>query len=271
MSKCAAATLNDDTPTAKRIRIDEGIQIAPLADERAWRILEEFLTTDMTYPQMEETFLSYLDALFSGDRDDKAALDNLCIVKAKHILPASRAHKSPTMDRRLSLSPVQPSCRPLKQPKLKNPYLDLDAKDDDEEEEEEGNNNNGPSESCKVMHLPGSSSAARFAAVIDHLANKFEDTQNNSSQNQQQSLPSSISGLITSASAQSQDGRMYLLHVQCNVTDYIAQHLRKENFCVVVSAWLAGQLYIVVDSPKTIAESLCSSLYLAIKQCLYFG
>ncbi|KAG2053082.1 hypothetical protein BDR06DRAFT_972549 [Suillus hirtellus] len=163
MSKHAVATLNDDAPTAKHIRIDEGSQIAPLANEHVWRILEEFLTTYMTYSQMEETFLSYLksrDVLFSGDGNDKVALDNLHLVKYFGTI----------------------------QQKLKNPYLNLDAQDDneeeEEEEEEEGNNNNGPSKSCKVTHLPGSSLAAMFATVIDHLVNKFEDTQNNSSQNQ---------------------------------------------------------------------------------------
>jgi hypothetical protein len=35
-----------------------------------------------------------------------------------------------------------------------------------------------------------------------------------------------------------------------------------------VSAWIAGQLYVVADSPKTIADSLPFSLYLAVKQYL---
>jgi ribosomal protein L24 len=33
-----------------------------------------------------------------------------------------------------------------------------------------------------------------------------------------------------------------------------------------VSTWIPGQLYVVSDSPKTIAESLTSSLYLAVKE-----
>jgi hypothetical protein len=51
-----------------------------------------------------------------------------------------------------------------------------------------------------------------------------------------------------------------------NVTDYIAAHLRKKKFAVKVSAWIAGQLYVVADSPKTIAKSLPFSLYLAVRQ-----
>jgi hypothetical protein len=65
---------------------------SPLADHGAWRILEQYLTTDVTYPQMEAAFASYLgnrydaddwkeacDALFSGDDDNCLAL------KARHI------------------------------------------------------------------------------------------------------------------------------------------------------------------------------------------
>jgi hypothetical protein len=147
----------------------------------------------MTYPQMEVTFLSYLsnryseddwkesrDALFSGDGDDMVALDNLRIVKAKHIPLALPAHTSPVIDRQLSMAPVRPLQRPTKvseiltqfhvyllnakqQRKFKNPYLDLDAEEEGEEEENDiDNDNDGPSESPKVTCLPGSSSAARF-------------------------------------------------------------------------------------------------------------
>ncbi|KAG2364694.1 hypothetical protein BDR07DRAFT_1482164 [Suillus spraguei] len=268
--------LNDDAPTAKHIRIDEGSQCqswtAPLADERAWRILEEFLTTDMTYPLMEEAFLSYLgnqyseddwkeshNALFSGDGDDKVALENLWVVKAKHMPLASCAPKDSVTD------------RPAK---FKNPYLNLDAKDDDDEEAQEQDNNNnnnnnndnnndndGLFESCKVTHLPGSSSAARFAAVIDHLANRFEDMQSNSSQDNQL-LPSSISGLITLALARSQDERMYLLHVQYYITSTPSEG---ELSCYSVGLASRPTAH-VADSSKTIAESLSFSLYLAIKQ-----
>ncbi|KAG1822600.1 uncharacterized protein BJ212DRAFT_1477019 [Suillus subaureus] len=51
---------NDDAPMGKCIRIDEGSQTAPLVDEHTWRILDKFLMTNMTYPQMEEAFLVYL-------------------------------------------------------------------------------------------------------------------------------------------------------------------------------------------------------------------
>ncbi|KAG2747122.1 hypothetical protein P692DRAFT_20739742 [Suillus brevipes Sb2] len=125
MSKRAAS--NDDAPIAKRIRIDDGNQTAPLADKRAWAILEQFLTTDMTYAQMEEALSSYLgnryspndwkesrDALFSGDGDDDLALTNLRAVMAKHIHPVSAPNDSSLAKRRSSSTRVQSSRRPAK-------------------------------------------------------------------------------------------------------------------------------------------------------------
>ncbi|KAG1809292.1 uncharacterized protein BJ212DRAFT_1302541 [Suillus subaureus] len=253
MSKHIAS--NDDMPTAKHLRIDEGSQTAPLADEGAWRILEDYLTTSMTYPQMEEAFQSYLaqHALFSGDGDDDVALENLHVVKAKHMPQTPCVHKvCSTMDRQLSRACVQPLCKPTKHLQLKNPYLDLYAgEDDDKEEVEEGFNDEGKEDAgedddeeeveedfndegkednnhvWKVMHLPGLSSAARFTAIINHLAR--------------------------------------------NITDYVAKHLQKKELCVIVSAWIAGQLYVLADGPKTISDSLPFSLYLTVKQYVHIS
>lgn len=71
---------------------------SPLADHGTWRILEQYLTTEMTYPQMEAAFASYLgnrynaddwkearDVLFSGDDDNCLALANLLALKARHV------------------------------------------------------------------------------------------------------------------------------------------------------------------------------------------
>jgi hypothetical protein len=77
---------------------------SPLEDEGAWRILFQYLTTEMTYPQMEEEFISYLgdrycaddwkdarDALFSADdlNDDATPLMNLQALYAKHVTQGS--------------------------------------------------------------------------------------------------------------------------------------------------------------------------------------
>jgi hypothetical protein len=71
---------------------------SPQEDVNAWRILERFLTTDITYPQTEDAFLSYLGnqytpddwkdaraALFSGNGDDTLALSNLRALMAANI------------------------------------------------------------------------------------------------------------------------------------------------------------------------------------------
>ena len=71
---------------------------SPLQDQRAWNIMEEFLITSMTYPDMEEKLASHLGsryreedwadakkALFSGDDDNSLSLDNLRALRARHI------------------------------------------------------------------------------------------------------------------------------------------------------------------------------------------
>jgi ribosomal protein L24 len=59
---------------------------------------------------------------------------------------------------------------------------------------------------------------------------------------------------------------IFQLSITGNITDYVAEHLRKKEFRVTVSAWIAGQLYVLADSPKAISDSLPFSLYLAVKQ-----
>lgn len=102
---------------------------SPLQDPAAWEILERFLTTDLTYGQMEDEFHAYLGdrhrllewtearlALFSGDGNDKTSLANLLTVKRKHVsatptgstnsqsssASGSRQHRSRTVSCRFS-------------------------------------------------------------------------------------------------------------------------------------------------------------------------
>jgi hypothetical protein len=71
-------------------------QTAPsaLMDNRAWGFMEQFLTTTMMYPEMEDAFFAYLgnryspdewvearDALWSGEGNDEVSLENLLHVK----------------------------------------------------------------------------------------------------------------------------------------------------------------------------------------------
>lgn len=92
---------------------------SPLTDSGTWDILEQYLTTDMTYPQIEEAFSVYLgnryiandwkdarDALFSGDGCDSIALTNLCALRARHILLPSSSSR---LDSCLSTTSAQRS------------------------------------------------------------------------------------------------------------------------------------------------------------------
>ncbi|KAG2744573.1 hypothetical protein P692DRAFT_20877781 [Suillus brevipes Sb2] len=59
MSKCVRS--NDDEPASKRLRTEEGNQSSPaLCDKQAWGILQQFLTTNMTMPNMDNALVSYL-------------------------------------------------------------------------------------------------------------------------------------------------------------------------------------------------------------------
>jgi hypothetical protein len=79
----------------------------PLQDEAAWGILEEYLTSEMNFPQMEAKLVSHLGSryheedwteatrtLFSADENNVQALANLRAVKARHILPGKVAAPS---------------------------------------------------------------------------------------------------------------------------------------------------------------------------------
>ncbi|KAG2059962.1 hypothetical protein BDR06DRAFT_967504 [Suillus hirtellus] len=111
MSTRTASESHDDEPALKRIRNQKGARPPSLlADHGTWRILEQYLTTtDMTYPQMEAAFASYLgdqynvddwqevrDALFSSNGDDSLALANLVALKARHVSQGASGPSAPT-------------------------------------------------------------------------------------------------------------------------------------------------------------------------------
>ncbi|KAG1885840.1 uncharacterized protein F5891DRAFT_1201663 [Suillus fuscotomentosus] len=193
--------------------------------------------------------------LFSGDADNAESLKNLRVIRKMYIpdspakssvgIPASRAVG------RLPKSKVHKSRR-LSKAAYK--FILHEAEEDDEDEEEEEEEEVGEVglsvQSPKATRLPGPSAKQRLAATFDDMATRFEQNPQNSSQGRQDPTI---------------ENRMYLLNVQRTTADYIAAHLRKKEFPVTVSAWVASQLYVVADSPKTIAESLPTSLCLAVK------
>ncbi|KAG2124760.1 hypothetical protein BD769DRAFT_1669255 [Suillus cothurnatus] len=87
----------------------------PLQDEAAWNIFEEYLTTHMTFPQIEAKLMLHLgnwyvepdwaearNALFSANEDTVSALENLHAIKAQHMsslarvtVPSSRSQLHP--------------------------------------------------------------------------------------------------------------------------------------------------------------------------------
>ncbi|KAG2129391.1 hypothetical protein BD769DRAFT_1387344 [Suillus cothurnatus] len=250
-----------DEPTPKRLRIVEGnhtIQSA-LYDPHAWDILRKFLTSDMSMGEMDAALESYLGSrfsagdweeprrlLFSGDGDDAQSLANLMELKIKYV---------PEPEPSCAI-PVQQLRKPLKPRKQKNPYIldEAEEEDEDEDEDEEEDEEDVGSpfvRSPKVTRFLNPSAKDRLAATFDDMATRFKQNSATSSHGRQFPI----------------EDRMYLLHVQIpgTATEYVAAHLRKLKFPVTVSAWTPGQLYVVADSPKTISQSLPSSLYLAVK------
>ncbi|KAG1729930.1 hypothetical protein EDB19DRAFT_1832236 [Suillus lakei] len=126
---------------------------------------------------------------------------------------------------------------------------DNDNDDDKEEEEEEEGGR-----TLKVMPLAGPSAKQKLAATFDQMAAWFEQNLRRSPQDRED------------PTHKAPETRMYLVHVQRTTTEYITKHLWKKGFPMTISAWAAGQLYVVAGSPKTIGKSLPLSLYLAVKQ-----
>ncbi|KAG1787212.1 uncharacterized protein HD556DRAFT_1312927 [Suillus plorans] len=240
MSKRAGSSGAEPTP--KRHKGNPAVPSA-LYDNGAWKILEQFLTTSMSLSEMDNVLVAYLGdqysaddwveprrLLFSGDANDDESLRNLSELRKTNI-------------------PCEDVC-------IEEACSLAEVGDEEEEKEEEGYDEYGDGMSVrspKVTCLPGLSAKQRLAATFDEMATRFGQNPATSLQSRQAPTHRALKS------------RMYLLHIQRAVTEYIAEYLRRKKFPVTVSAWLTGQLYVVADSPKTIADTLPSSLYLAIK------
>ncbi|KAG1758513.1 hypothetical protein EDD22DRAFT_849956 [Suillus occidentalis] len=274
MSKRAGS--GGDEPTAKRLcrfgEVNQTVQSA-LYDNGAWEILKQFLTTSMSLSEMDDALVAYLGdryseddwveprhLLFSGDDDNVESLRVLMALWKTYIPDPPKETSVRTsasrMDNSLSGSRINTSRKPSK---VKNIFILDEAEDGDDEEDEYGEGDDeedGDEEGTsvrlrEVTRLQGPSAKQRLAATFDDMASWFET---NSSQN------------CWDHAQRTPESRMYLLDIQRTVTDYVADHLRKKKFLVTLSAWVAGQLYVVADSPKTIADSLPLSLYIAVKR-----
>ncbi|KAG1856567.1 hypothetical protein C8R48DRAFT_775969 [Suillus tomentosus] len=272
MSKRAGSD-GDEPPSKRHCSIDvQANQAVPpaLYDNGAWEILAKFLTTSMSLSEVDDVHIAYLGdryladewaeprrLLFSGDEDNAKSLENFTKLWKTHIPnPPEKSSVSIPASRRNGYSSSSRAQKSRKLSKAASKFIadKADVGDDEEEEEEyDGEDWDGPStQSPIVTSLPGTSAKRRLAATFDDMATRFE-----------QHLPSSSEDNLAYRSPES---RMYLLHVQRTTTQYVADHLRRKEFPVIVSAWSAGQLYVVADSPATIAKSLPLSLYLAVKE-----
>ncbi|KAG1797622.1 uncharacterized protein BJ212DRAFT_1305940 [Suillus subaureus] len=289
MSKCAQSN-DDNEPGLKQLRVEE--DITALYDQHAWGILHQFLTTNMTMLEMDNTLASYLSdryfandwvepqcALFSGEGDDGKSLANLDQLMAKHVTPT--APSPPPKDSSASISTsrvascLSSSCRGRSHGPPKsthNPYIIVEASEDEDEndDEEEDNEDEGRQleQSQKVMHSLGLLAKERLAKKINDLANRFKENLGNSSQGHCALTSRATSIPLSALKALAPQSRMYLLYIQRTAMEYITEHLQSQNLPITILAWVAGQLYIVADSPKMICDSLPTLHSLAIKQCL---
>ncbi|KAG1858316.1 hypothetical protein C8R48DRAFT_775264 [Suillus tomentosus] len=179
--------------------------------------------------------------------------------------------------------------RPTVRLEPKNPYIDAEAEEgsndedgdeydslrDTEEEGDSGPSTRPPNVTC----LPGPAAKHTLAAAINDIMDKY--TLNASS------LSNGRLRQTAAWSPETIQSRMYLLlvysmslfslplHVTHCIsgtsTSYIAEHLRRKGFPVTVSLWAQGQLYVVLDSPRTISLSLPISLRPSVKEYLYIS
>jgi len=105
-----------------------------LCDNGAWDILEQFLTTSMWLPEMDDALVTYLGdryspddwveprrILFSGDEDDAKSLENLRVLREMYI--PNPPEKSSRIADGLSKSRVQKSRRMSKVSKYDGLYI----------------------------------------------------------------------------------------------------------------------------------------------------
>ncbi|KAG2031209.1 hypothetical protein BDR03DRAFT_1016296 [Suillus americanus] len=254
MSKRAA--LNEEQASVKCVRIEAP---SPLQDPGAWAFFECYLTTDLTYGEMEDQFHAYLGnrhrldnwkdarlALFSGDNDNQLSLSNVLALKRKYILDKSSS---------ASASHTRRRCRTPR-----NPFIDLEAEQDDEEEEEEADDNkneDGQAQRPRVTHMP-----ARRHNLSDAI-NRIKDNLNSSSSTSGH-RPSPVAAPRTTGFIPKR--RMYVCTINASARQYLAKHFEKEGFPIVVSPWISSQLYIMSNSPRTILTSIPQSHAVAIKK-----
>ncbi|KAG2336096.1 hypothetical protein BDR05DRAFT_1006165 [Suillus weaverae] len=225
-----------------------------LKDPGAWGILERFLTTDLTYGQMEAEFHAYLGsrhrlndwtdarlALFSGDDNNQLSLSNLLALKRKHI-PDTASSASRSRARRSRRS--------------KNPFIDLEAEhdeDDDDEQEADADIEHGRSE---VTRLPARKH--NLSEAIARIENNVNSSGSASGQRLLSVAPRRTTGFVPKS-------RMYVFTVNVPARQFVAEQLENRGLSVTVSPWIPSHLYITSDSPRTILAAVPDAYKASIK------
>ncbi|KAG1806366.1 uncharacterized protein HD556DRAFT_1436340 [Suillus plorans] len=245
MSKHAGSG-GDEPPSKCHCTIDVQVnQAVPQAlyDNGAWEILAKFLTTSMSLSEVDDAHIAYLGnryladewaeprrLLFSSDQDDAKSLENFTKLWKTHIPnPPEKSSVSIPASRRNGYSSSSCAQKSCKLSKAASKFIadKADVGDDEEEEEEyDGEDWDGPSTQLPI--------------VTTHLK-------------------------TISPTEVPKAGCIYFVFKELPL-NMLLNTFGGRNFPVIVSAWSAGQLYVVVDSPATIAKSLPLSLYLAVKE-----
>ncbi|KAG2154490.1 uncharacterized protein EDB93DRAFT_1102259 [Suillus bovinus] len=221
---------NNDQCAPKWSRMTKGTYLvtpSPKADEGAWRILENFLLTDATYPQTEEVFKSYLGdqysaedwkdtlaALFSGDGNDTIALANLRTLKAIYIPQASTIPFNQQVYPYINdTAEVDNNNDDLLEEeegeegehRLSNRFIDDQARESDDEDDEVEDRNGPSMKMSDVVSLPGSSAKNRLTTAIDDIVGRYQKKPSDFSRGR---LPYKVAWFPTTI-----ENRMYLLLV----------------------------------------------------------
>lgn len=257
-SDSGSKKVSDDTMLSVSL-FDQGYvtgnQTSPaLCDKYAWGVLRQFLTTDMTMPEMDDALTSYLGdryfaddwveprrVLFSGEGDDAESLANLDRLMAMHVPPdppsptsndtsvsmsTSRTDGCLSSSRRKRSRVPKVSEIPLlrmvytkeETQSIHNPYIVIEASEDEDEDDEGGDFER----SQIAIHVSGPSAKERLAKRFDDLASKFEENSSHSSQGRRAltskaaSIPSSLTNVLAP------ENKMYLLDIQ---SMFILHHL----------------------------------------------
>ncbi|KAG1785181.1 uncharacterized protein HD556DRAFT_1314446 [Suillus plorans] len=274
MAKWSA--LSPDEHNAKHVRVEA---LSALQDPGAWAILERFLTTDLTFGDMEDKFHAYLGdrhrplewtptklAIFSGERDDALSLTNLLALKHQYIPEDDDIEEAPPLTPKIDFleisfdndgeeDDIEVMDFPIRS--RKNLFLDIEAGEEDKSDDEiEG----GVLSRASVTLLPAP--RHNLADAIHRIEQSYQSGSSStihrrSPEHTRKTAPLPTRNIPT---------RMYVFTVNVSAREFLAEHLEKQGHSVVISPWIAAHLYVTSDSPLTIMSTVPESLKTSMKK-----